>query len=56
MESGQHVLVLWSEASESLQDLVTELKAKVGSSGRVQPENVDRLALGIVHIIILECV
>lgn len=47
ISAGQKILLLWSgnQAVEKLQQVVEELKAKVGETGKVQVENIERLAL-----------
>lgn len=54
ISAGQKILLLWSgnQAVEKLQQVVEELKAKVGETGKVQVENIERLALCKLHIMI----
>lgn len=54
ISAGQKILLLWSgnQAVEKLQQVVEELKAKAGETGKVQVENIERLALCKLHIMI----
>ena len=47
VQSGQHVLVLWGSGSSpgTLEGYVAELQKAVTSAGRVQVENIERLAM-----------
>ena len=44
---GQHVLLIWGAANspDSLKNCVDDINSQIGSSGKVQVENVERLAL-----------
>lgn len=55
ISAGQKILLLWSgnEAVEKLQQVVEELRTKVGETGKVQVENIERLALCKLHIMSL---
>ena len=44
VKGGQKVLLIWfgTETSESMKDIVTNLRQKVGDSGKVQLEHADK--------------
>ena len=47
-QSGQHVVMLWGSSSspQSLESHVKSLQQAVSATGRIQVENIERLAIG----------